>query len=142
MRIKMLQVVRDGEMRAVINHLRDEGVDLIDVNNGAPTLYRGYMSVKYNELWEVDTHGRREYWIMAHCPFSTRYMWKFRYVVTNRFRVINGVAGNEWKETRSAALRAAGKYGSVYLYDFDYCGSWSSVLKIYGNEVHTAYVRR
>lgn len=132
MKIKMVQVVRDGETCAVINRLRDAGVDLIDVNNGAPTLYRGYMSVKYNELWEVETHGRREYWIMAHCPFSTRYMWKYRFVVANRFRIFNGVAGNEWKETKSAALRAAGKYGAVYQYDLDYRGRWVPVMKIYG----------
>lgn len=132
MKIKMVQVVRDYETCAVINRLRDAGVDLIDVNNGAPTLYRGYMSVKYNELWEVDTHGRREYWIMVHCPFSTRYMWKFRYVVANRFRVINGVAGNEWKETKSAALRAAGKYGSVYRCDFSPRGKWAAVENVYG----------
>lgn len=132
MKIKMVQVVRDYETCAVINRLRDAGVDLIDVNNGAPTLYRGYMSVKYNELWEVDSHGRREYWIMAHCPFSSRYMWKYRFVVGNRFYVINGVWGNEWKETKSAALRAAGKYGAVYQYDFDGRGSWAPIVKIYG----------
>lgn len=132
MKIKMVQVVRDGETCAVINRLRDAGVDLIDVNNGAPTLYHGYMSVKYNELWEVDSQGRREYWVMCHCPFSTRYMWKYRYVVANRFYSVNGVWGNEWKETKSAALRAAGKYGSVYMYDFDGCGKWAPIMKIYG----------
>lgn len=132
MKIKMMQVVRDGETCAVINRIREAGVELIDVNNGAPTLYCGYMSVKYNELWEVDSHGRREYWIMAHCPFSSRYMWKYRFVVGNRFYVINGVWGNEWKETKSAALRAAGKHGSVYMYDFDAAGKWSPIMKIYG----------
>ena len=108
------------------------GVELIDVNNGTPTLYRGYMTVRHSELWEVDTHGRREYWVMSHCPFSSRYMWKYRFVVANRFRVVNGVAGNEWKETKTVALRAAGKYGSVYMYDFDVLGKWSPMMKIYG----------
>ena len=105
MKSRMAHVIRLGEIQTELDKLTAAGVDLIDVNNGAPMLYRGYMSVKYNELWEVDTQGRREYWVMCHCPFSTRYMWKFRYVVANRFCVIQGVRGNEWKETKSAALR-------------------------------------
>lgn len=132
MKIRMAHVIRLGEIQTELDKLAAAGVDLINVNNGAPTLYRGYMSVKYNELWEVDTHGRREYWIMVHCPFSSRYMWKYRFIVANRFRVVNGVAGNEWKETKIVALRAAGKYGSVYMYDFDVLGKWSPMMKIYG----------
>lgn len=132
MEIRMKHVVKLGEEKVELKMLSAAGVELIDVNNGSPTLYRGYMSVGHSELWEVDTHGRLEYWIMAHCPFSSRYMWKYRFVVANRFRVVNGVAGNEWKETKTVALRAAGKYGSVYLYDYDFRGSWSPVSKIYG----------
>lgn len=132
MEIRMRHVVKLGEEKVELKMLSAAGVELIDVNNGSPTLYRGYMSVRHSELWEVDTHGRLEYWIMAHCPFSSRYMWKYRFVVANRFRVVNGVAGNEWKETKTVALRAAGKYGSVYLYDYDFRGSWSPALKIYG----------
>lgn len=132
MEIRMKHVVKLGEEKVELKMLSAAGVELIDVNNGSPTLYRGYMSVGHSELWEVDTHGRLEYWIMAHCPFSSRYMWKYRFVVANRFRVVNGVAGNEWKETKTVALRAAGKYGSVYLCDFDFRGSWSPVSKIYG----------
>lgn len=135
MKNRMVHVVRLGEIQTELDKLTKAGVDLINVNNGAPTLYRGYMSVKYHELWEVDTQGRREYWVMSHCPFSTQYMWKFRYVVANRFRVINGVAGNEWKETKTVALRAAGKYGSVYLYDFDALGKWVAIRKIYGGNM-------
>lgn len=131
MEIRMKHVVKLGEEKVELKMLSAAGVELIDVNNGSPTLYRGYMSVGHSELWEVDTHGRLEYWIMAHCPFSSRYMWKYRFVVGNRFRVVNGVAGNEWKETKTVALRAAGKYGSVYLYDYDFRGSWSPVSKIY-----------
>lgn len=132
MEIRMKHVVKLGEEKVELKMLSAAGVELIDVNNGSPTLYRGYMSVGHSELWEVDTHGRLEYWIMAHCPFSSRYMWKYRFVVANRFRVVNGVAGNEWKETKTVALRAAGKYGSVYLYDYDFRGIWSPVSKIYG----------
>lgn len=132
MKIRMAHVIRLGEIPTELDKLAAAGVDLINVNNGAPTLYRGYMSVKYHELWEVDTHGRREYWVMCNCPFSTRYMWKYRYVVANRFCVINGVWGSEWKETKSAALRAAGRYGSVYRYDFNEMGKWVAVEKIYG----------
>lgn len=132
MEIRMKHVVKLGEEKVELKMLSAVGVELIDVNNGSPTLYRGYMSVGHSELWEVDTHGRLEYWIMAHCPFSSRYMWKYRFVVANRFRVVNGVAGNEWKETKTVALRAAGKYGSVYLYDYDFRGIWSPVSKIYG----------
>ena len=132
MKIRMAHVVRLGEEKDELKMLSDAGVDLVDVNNGAPALYRGYMSAYHSELWDVDSHGRREYWVMAHCPFSTRYMWKYRFVVANRYRVINGVAGNEWKESKSYALRAAGKYGSVYLCDFDALGKWSPMMKIYG----------
>lgn len=132
MEIRMKHVVKLGEEKVELKMLSAAGVELIDVNNGSPTLYRGYMSVGHSELWEVDTHGRLEYWIMAHCPLSSRYMWKYRFVVANRFRVVNGVAGNEWKETKTVALRAAGKYGSVYLYDYDFRGIWSPVSKIYG----------
>lgn len=135
MKIRMMKrLYGDNEVWVMKEYFETTGVELIDVNNGAPTLYRGYMTVRYSELWEVDSQGRREYWVMTHCPFSTRYMWKYRFVVANRFRVINGVAGNEWKESKSYALRAAGKYGSVYLYDFDVRGSWSPVLKIYGGK--------
>lgn len=132
MEIRMKHVVKLGEEKVELKMLSAAGVELIDVNNGSPTLYRGYMSVGHSELWEVDTQGRLEYWIMAHCPFSSRYMWKYRFVVGNRFRVVNGVAGNEWKETKTVALRAAGKYGSVYLYDYNFRGIWSPISKIYG----------
>lgn len=136
MKIRMMgKLYGDNVIRAMKERFAAEGVELIDVNNGAPTLYRGYMTVRYSELWKVDSQGRREYWVMSHCPFSTRYTWKFRFVVANRFRVINGVAGNEWKETKTAALRAAGKYGAVYLYDFDILGKWSPMMKIYGGTV-------
>lgn len=132
MKIKMMKrLYGDNVVEEMRERFADIGVELADVNIGVPTLYRGYMSVRYSELWEVDTQGRREYWIMSHCPFSTRYMRKYRFVVANRFRVINGVAGNEWKETKTAALRAAGKYGSVYMYDFDDLGKWSPMMKIY-----------
>lgn len=132
MKIRMMHAVKLGEEKDELKMLSDAGVELIDVNNGFPTLYRGYMSVRCSELWEVDTHGRREYWVMSHCPFSSQYMWKYRFIVANRFRVVNGVAGNEWKETKTVALRAAGKYGSVYMYDFDVSGKWFPMMKIYG----------
>lgn len=107
------------------------GVELIDVN-GECVLYRGYMTVQHSEVWEVDSHGKREYWVMSHCPFSTRYMHKYRFVVANQYRVINGVAGNTWHECKSYALRAAGLYGEVYRYDFGGDGKWKAVEKIYG----------
>lgn len=122
----------ESEISEKLADLVFSGVAITDVNNGTPTLYRGYMSVKHSELWEVDTHGRREYWVMSHCPFSTRYMWKYRYVVTNQYRVINGIAGNTWHECKSYALRAAGLYGEVYRYDFGGDGKWKAVEKIYG----------
>lgn len=132
MKIKLVKkLYSDDVVTEMWEYFSGTGVDLIDVNSTS-TLYRGYMTVRYSELWEVDTHGRREYWVMSHCPFSSRYMWKYRFVVANRFRVVNGVAGNEWKETKTVALRAAGKYGSVYMYDFDVLGKWSPMMKIYG----------
>lgn len=132
MQIRMIKrLYGDNEVWAVKEHFAGTGIELIDVNKGTPTLYRGYMTVRYSELWEVDTHGRREYWVMSHCPFSSRYMWKYRFIVSNRFEVINGVAGNEWKETKTAALRAAGKYGAVFLYDLDTLGKWVAVRKIW-----------
>lgn len=131
MEIRMITRLYSDDVVAEMNdYFSGTGVDLIDVNGGS-TLYRGYMTVRYSELWEVDSHGRREYWIMSHCPFSSRYMCKRRFIVANRFRVINGVAGNEWKETKTVALRAAGRYGSVYRYDFGLSGKWVPVDKIY-----------
>lgn len=133
MKIRMMKrFYGDNVVWEMNEYFSGTGVELIDVNNGTPALYRGYMTVRYSELWEVDSHGRREYWVMSHCPFSSRYTWKYRFVVGNRFRVVNGVAGNEWKETKSAALRAAGKYGSVYRYDFLLSGKWGAAEKIYG----------
>lgn len=128
MEIRMIKRLYSDDVMAEMNeYFSGTGVELIDVNSGTPALYRGYMTVRYSELWEVDTHGRREYWVMSHCPFSSRYMWKYRFVVANRFYVINGVAGNERKETKTVALRAAGKYGSVYRYDFIASGKWAPV---------------
>lgn len=132
MKIQWLADLTDSEVSEMLAELVFAGVEIVDVNNGTPTLYRGYMSVKHSELWEVDSHGRREYWVMSHCPFSTRYMWKYRYVVTNHYRVINGVSGNTWHECKSYALRAAGLYGEVYRYDFGGDGKWKAVEKIYG----------
>lgn len=133
MKIETIGILENADsVKKFMAAMAAAGVELIDVNHGTPALYRGYMTVEHSELWEVNTQGRREYWVMAHCPFSTRYMWKYRFIVANRYRVINGVAGNEWKESKSYALRAAGKYGSVYRYDFDGCGKWSPMMKIYG----------
>ena len=109
------------------------GVELDDVN-GEPVLYRGYMTVKHEELWEVSAHGHHEFWVMSNCPVSTHYMYKRRYVVTNHYRVINGVGGNEWYECRSYALRAAGIYGRVYRYGWDMEGKWSAIEKVYGGK--------
>lgn len=131
MNIEVMAIVesRKEAVNDLLNKLRASGVELIDVN-GEPVLYRGYMSVRCTELWEVDTHGAREYWVMSHCDFSTRYMYKRRYRVANHYRVVNGVAGNEWYETQSYALRAAGRYGAVYRYDHNAAGEWVAVEKI------------
>lgn len=132
MRIEVMAIYEnDGAVEKFVAAMAAADVDLIDVN-GESVLYRGYMTVHHSELWEVDSHGKREYWIMSNCPFSTRYMWKRRFVVANRFRVVNGVAGNTWHECRAYALRAAGLYGSVYRYDFNENGKWAAVEKIYG----------
>lgn len=132
MRIEVMAIYENnGAVEKFTAAMAIAGVELVDVNCES-VLYRGYMTVRHSEVWEVDSHGKREYWIMSHCPYSTRYMWKRRFVVANRFRVVNGVAGNTWHECRAYALRAAGRYGSVYRYDFNGEGVWSPVEKIYG----------
>lgn len=133
MRVDVLAVIENGReaIDEFLEAMSAAGADLIDVN-GEPVLYRGYMTVQHSEIWEVDSHGKREYWIMSHCPFSTRYMWKRRFVVANRFRVVNGIAGNTWHECRAYALRAAGLYGEVYRYDIGLDGKWKAVEKVYG----------